>query len=54
MSKIDRKYLAHYLDENFGSGTVSYTRLGKVEALTAGELEEILSGPETEITLSIQ
>lgn len=29
MSKIDRKYLAHYLDENFGSGTVSYTRLGK-------------------------
>ena len=29
MSKIERKYLAHYIDENFGTGTASYTRLGK-------------------------
>ena len=29
MSKIERKYLAHYIDENFGTDTVSYARLGK-------------------------
>lgn len=29
MSKIERKYLAHYIDENFDTGTASYTRLGK-------------------------
>lgn len=29
MSKIERKYLAHYIDENFGTGTASYARLGK-------------------------
>ena len=29
MSKIERKYLAHFLDSNFGTGTASYVRLGK-------------------------
>lgn len=29
MSKIDRKYLAHYLDASFGGNTANYTRLGK-------------------------
>ena len=29
MSKIERKYLAHYIDENFDTGTASYARLGK-------------------------
>ena len=38
----------------YDSNSWAYTRLGKVEDLTAEDLEEILSGPETEITLSIQ
>jgi hypothetical protein len=46
-------YSSNQLVIFYGSNTWAYTRLGKVEALTAGELEEILSGPETEITLSI-
>ena len=29
MSKIERKYLAHFLDASFGSGTTNYVRLGK-------------------------
>jgi len=28
MSKIERKYLAHYIDANFGSDTAGYVRLG--------------------------
>lgn len=28
-SKFKRQYLAHYIDSSFGSGTVSYLRLGK-------------------------
>ena len=27
--KIERKYLAHYIDANFGNGTPEYVRLGK-------------------------
>ena len=38
----------------YDSNSWAYTRLGKVEDLTAKELEEILSGPETEITLSVK
>ena len=38
----------------YASNSWAYTRLGKAEDLTAKDLEEILSGPETEITLSIQ
>ena len=29
MSKIERKYLAHYLDASFGGETLNYVRLGK-------------------------
>ena len=29
MAKIERKYLAHFLDASFGSGTANYVRLGK-------------------------
>lgn len=28
MDKIERKYLAHYVDESFGASTPAYTRLG--------------------------
>lgn len=28
MSKIERKYLAHYIDASFGGSTVNYVRLG--------------------------
>ena len=28
MDKIERKYLAHYIDENFGAEEASYVRLG--------------------------
>ncbi|MCM1190680.1 MAG: cyclophilin-like fold protein [bacterium] len=37
----------------YGSNSWAYTRLGKVDGLSAEELEEILSGSETEITLSV-
>ena len=29
MGKIERKYLAHFIDASFGGSTVSYVRLGK-------------------------
>ena len=29
MGRMERKYLAHYLDANFGVGSASYVRLGK-------------------------
>ncbi len=29
MSRIERKYLAHYIDESFGGQTPNYVRLGK-------------------------
>lgn len=29
MSKIERKYLAHYIDASFGAENATYTRLGK-------------------------
>ena len=37
----------------YGSNSWSYTGLGKVEDLSAEELTQILSGPENEITMSI-
>lgn len=48
MAKIDRKYLAHYLDVNFGTGTVSYTRLGQ-------DLEEYNEelNPDVEVSKNI-
>ncbi len=38
----------------YDSNSWAYTRLGKVEGLSAKELEDILSGSETEITISIK
>ncbi len=38
----------------YGSNSWAYTRLGKVEDMKAEELEQILSGPETEISLSLK
>ena len=29
MSKIERKYLAHYIDASFGGATANYVRIGK-------------------------
>ena len=29
MAKIERKYLAHYIDASFGGNTANYVRLGK-------------------------
>ena len=48
MGKIERKYLAHYLDTNFGSGSVAYSRLGK-------DLEEFNEelNPDVEINKNI-
>ena len=28
--KIERRYMAHYLNAAFGSGEASYTRLGRI------------------------
>lgn len=46
--KIDRKYMAHFLDTSFGSGTASWERLGK-------DLEEynIELNPDTETSKNI-
>lgn len=46
--KIERKYLAHYIDTSFGSGTVNYVRIGK-------DLEEYNEelNPDVEITKNI-
>lgn len=38
----------------YGANSWSYTRIGKVEASSIEELESMLSGSETEITLSIE
>lgn len=38
----------------YGSNSWSYTRLGKVSNTDKSQLEEILSGEETEITLSLK
>lgn len=48
MEKIERKYLAHYIDEKFDSKAPSYTRLGK-------DLEEysIEMNPDSETTKNI-
>ena len=45
---IERKYLAHYIDASFGSGTPSYGRLGK-------DLEEYNEelNPDVEVTKNI-
>lgn len=48
MKKIERKYLAHYIDASFGTGTAKYVRLGK-------DLEEynIELNPDGESTKNI-
>ncbi len=38
----------------YGANSWAYTRLGRVEGLSAEDLKSILSGPETEITLSLK
>lgn len=38
----------------YGSNSWAYTRLGRVSGADASELEEVLSGEETEITLSLE
>ncbi|MCM1257082.1 MAG: cyclophilin-like fold protein [Roseburia sp.] len=38
----------------YGSNSWAYTRLGRVSDADAAELEEVLSGEETEITLSLE
>ena len=48
MSKIDRKYLAHYLDASFGVGEVNYVRLG----VDLEEYNEELN-PDVEISKNI-
>ena len=48
MPKIERKYLAHYVDANFGTGTPSYVRLGS----DLEEYNEELS-PDVEVTKNI-
>lgn len=48
MSKIERKYLAHYIDASFGAETTNYVRLGK-------DLEEFNEelNPDVEVTKNI-
>lgn len=48
MAKYERKYLAHYIDVNFNTGTPSYVRIGK-------DLEEynIELNPQIETTKNI-
>lgn len=38
----------------YGTNSWAYTKLGKVEELSLEELEEVLSGSETEVTLSVK
>ncbi len=38
----------------YGSNSWAYTRLGKVSGVEESELEKVLSGEETEITLSLE
>ena len=38
----------------YGANSWSYTKIGKVEASSIEELESVLSGPETEVILSIK
>lgn len=46
--KIERKYMAHFIDTNFGSGTPSWYRIGE-------DLEEynVELNPDTELTKNI-
>lgn len=48
MKKIERKYLAHYLDASFGGSTVNYVRIGKDLEEYAEELN-----PDVEISKNI-
>lgn len=48
MGKIERKYLAHFLDASFGSETTNYVRLGKDLEDYSDELN-----PDVEITKNI-
>ncbi len=38
----------------YGSDSWAYTRLGKISDADESELEKVLSGEETEITLSLE
>lgn len=38
----------------YGANSWSYTKIGKVEASSIEELESVLSGPETEVILSLK
>lgn len=48
MAKVERKYLAHFLDSSFGSGSTAYVRLGK-------DLEEFNEelNPDVEVSKNI-
>lgn len=48
MAKIERKYLAHYIDASFGGGETNYIRLGK-------DLEEYVEelNPDVEVNKNI-
>ena len=48
MAKIERKYLAHFIDASFGGETINYVRLGK-------DLEEYSESlnPEVEVNKNI-
>lgn len=48
MSKIERKYLAHYIDASFGGDTPNFVRLGK-------DLEEFIEelNPDVEVKKNI-
>ena len=48
MSRMERKYLAHYLDANFGEDTPNYVRLGKDLEAYAEELN-----PQVEVRRNI-
>ena len=48
MGKIERKYLAHFLDASFGSETTNYVRLGKDLEDYSDELN-----PDVDITKNI-
>ena len=48
MGKIERKYLAHFIDASFGGTTTNYVRLGKDLEAYAEELN-----PQTEVRRNI-
>ena len=48
MARMERKYLAHYIDANMNSGTTNYTRLGQDLEAYAEELN-----PQVEVRRNI-